>query len=157
MSIHQQGWLIVFGEIEGLRWVIRSKRMAWSAATCPRASRLRPGDQLILYVGRGAFNNPSRDRSQLVGLAEVLSPVRPLRKPVVIAGREFVCACDLRLQSILPERGGVPMEPYVERLGFIRRKDVWGAYLRSGLVELPTDDLALLRRAIAESGQGPLQ
>lgn len=142
------GWLLVFGEIEGLRWVLRNKRMAFSAATCPRAKKIQPGDELVLYVGRGAFHNPTRDRSQIAGLARVTGPVQQLRKPVVIAGREFACACPIEVGAVLPERQGMRVEPLIPKLSFIKKKTVWGQYLRAGLVELPDGDLRLIRSAL---------
>ncbi len=144
----QNGWLVVFSEIDGLRWVLKNRKMAFSAATCPRAARIEPGDEMILYVARGAFHNPTRDRSQVIGLATVAGPVKRLRKPVSIAGRDFTCACPLEFGLVLPERHGVPVEPLVDRLSFIQRKEVWGQYLRSGLIRLSTQDLALLRNKI---------
>lgn len=151
-----QGWVVVLAEAEGLRWVLEHSRMAWTEASSRRASRVRPGDRLVLYVARGAFHNPTRDESQLLGLAEVLSPVRRFRKPVEIAGRRFVCGCDLRLEVVLPEREGVPVRPLVNRLSFVKRKDVWGQYFRSGLVQVPAADLRVLERAIRqEAGRAP--
>lgn len=144
----RRGWLIVFGEIEGFRWVVQHGRMAFTERTCPRAARIRKGDELVLYVGRGAFHDPTRDRSQLAGWATATSGVEPLPRPLALAGREFVCACDLRIRKVLPERQGVPIAPLIPRLDFIRRKDVWGQYLRNGLVELPPNDLEVLRSAL---------
>ncbi len=53
---------------------------------------------MILYVARGAFHNPTRDESQLIGVAEVTTPVRRFRRPLELAGRRFVCGCDLRIE-----------------------------------------------------------
>jgi hypothetical protein len=148
------GWVVVLAEAEGLRWVLQRSRMAWTEASARRAEQIRPGDRLVLYVARGAFHNPTRDESQLIGLAEVTSPVRRLPRPVRIAGRSFVCGCDLRLEIVLPERRGAPVRPLVPKLSFVRRKEVWGQYFRSGLIRVPPGDLAVLetavRRAAAE-------
>jgi hypothetical protein len=143
-----QGWLVVLAEAEGLRWVLEHSRMAWTEASARRASRIRPGDRMVLYVARGAFHNPTRDESQLLGLAKVASPVRRFRRPVELAGRRFVCGCDLRLELVLPGRHGVPVRPLVERLSFVKRKEVWGQYFRSGLVQVPTQDLHVMATAI---------
>ncbi len=125
-----QCWVVVLAEAEGLRWVLEHSRMAWTEASATRASRIRPGDRIVLYVGRGAFHNPTRDESQLLGFAEVTSPVRRLPRPVELGGRTFVVGCDLRLERVLPERHGVPIRPLVGRLSFVKRKDVWGQYCR---------------------------
>ncbi len=144
-------WLVVLAEAEGLRWVLRERRMAWSAASAKRASQIRPGDRLVLYVARGAFHNPTRDESRLLGLATVTSPVEPLPRPLELAGRTFVVGCSLDLEVVLPERGGVPVHPLVPRLSFIKRKEAWGQSLRSGLVPLPERDAAILTRAIRQA------
>lgn len=141
-------WLVAFGEIEGLRWVLEHERMAFSPGLSRRAAQIQPGDSLVLYVTRGAFHNPTRDRSQIAGLATVKSPVARLRRPVVIDGREFTSACDLEIGIVLPERQGLPVEPLVANLGFIKKKDVWGGYFRSGLVQLPDRDFRTVARAL---------
>jgi hypothetical protein len=141
-------WLVAFGEIEGLRWVMEQRRMAFSEGLAKRATKIRVGDTLLLYVTRGAFHNPTRDRSQLVGVATVRSPARRLSRPVFIAGRDFVATCRIQVETTLPERGGVPFEPLVQRMTFIRRKDAWGQYLRAGLIALPPDDFKVLSDAI---------
>ncbi len=148
MTDGRSGWVVVLAEAEGLRWVLERSRMAWTEASARRASRIRPGDRIVLYVARGAFHNPTRDESQLLGLAEVTSPVRRLPRPIELAGKTFVVGCDLRFETVLPERHGVPIRPLVGRLSFVKRKDVWGQYFRSGLVQVPVRDLQVLATAI---------
>lgn len=142
------GWLIAFGEIEGLRWVLDQGQMAFSEGLAGRAAKMQVGDGLVLYVTRGAFHNPSRDQSQLAGIATVTSPVRRLPKPVSIGGREFAVVCRLDVKVSLSERDGVPFAPLIRRMRFIRRKDAWGQYLRAGLIALPREDFDVLSKAI---------
>ncbi len=146
------GWVVVLAEVEGLRWVLERSRMAWTEASARRAARVQPGDRLVLYVARGAFHNPTRDESQLLALAEVVSPVRRLPRPLELAGRRFVVGCELRFEVVLPERRGVPVRSLVDRLSFVRRKEAWGQYFRSGLVRVPPADLQLLASAVREAG-----
>ena len=148
-----QTWLVAFGEIDGLRWVLKHSRMAFSEGLAWRASRIRPGDQLVLYATRGAFHNPTRDRSQLAGLARATSPVRRLRRPVQIRGRDYVVACDIQVTVSLPERQGVDFAPFVRKLEFIRRKNVWGQYLRAGLVPISRDDGRFLEREVRKAAR----
>ncbi len=155
-GLERAGWVAVLAEAEGLRWVLERSRMAWTEASARRAAQIRPGDALVLYVARGAFHNPTRDESRLVALAEVTTPVRRLRQPVELAGRTFVVGCDLRFEARLPERGGVPVRPLVPRLSFVRRKEVWGQYFRSGLVRVPPEDLEVLARAVREAASDRL-
>lgn len=74
----------------------------------------------------------------------------PYRSPLRVAGREFASGCrlELEIQVALPERQGVPVEPLVGALSFVRRPAVWGQYFRAGLVRLGPDDLELLRSAV---------
>jgi hypothetical protein len=147
--------VVVLAEAEGLRWMLKRSRMAWTEASARRAEQIRPRHRLLLYVARGAFHNPTRDESHLIGLAEVASPVRRFRRPVELAGRRFVCGCDLRLEVVLPERRGAPVRPLVPELSFVRRKEVWGQYLRSGLVQVPTEDLDRMTDPRPEVGYLP--
>ena len=148
------GWVVALAEAEGLRWVLSHARMAWTQASARRASVVRPGDRLVLYVARGAFHNPTRDRSQLLGLAEVTSPcggsTGPSRSP---GGRSWPGAT---FASRWPSRsaGGVPVRELVDRLSFIRRKEVWGQYFPSGLVALPSPDLRVMEAALRRAA-GP--
>jgi hypothetical protein len=145
-------WVAVLSEAEGLRWVLKNSRMAFSAGSATKAAKVQPGDGIVLYVARSTFHNPTRDESQLGGVGIVSSAVRPLRNHVELAGREFVCACDLDLEVVLPERAGVPVRPLINRLGFVRRKEVWGQYFRSGLIEVPRRDFALMAKALLRAG-----
>jgi hypothetical protein len=142
-------WLIAFSEIEGLRWVLKHDRMIFSEGAARRAGDIQVGDKFVLYVTRGAFHSPTRDRSQLAGLAVVKTPVRRLGKAVTLAGREFVVGCGIELKSCFPERGGVPFGPLIQRMDFIRRKDAWGHYLRPGLVALSSKDFDVLHGVIS--------
>ena len=143
-------WLVAFAEIAGLRWVLDQERMAFTSRAAARARRIDVGDGLVLYVTRGAFHNPTRDRSQIAGLATVATPVRRLAPPVEIGGRAFAGGCDIGVEIVLPERQGIAFEPLISKLTFIRRKDVWGQYLRAGLVALPPSDFQVIRGAISK-------
>lgn len=50
-----------------------------------------------------------------------------LRRPIEIAGRRFVCSCDLQFERDHPERAGVPVRRFVDRLSFVKCKDVWAS------------------------------
>jgi hypothetical protein len=122
--------------------------MAFGTGQDGRASRIRRGDKLFLYTSRAAFNNPTRDESQLLGLATARTAVARLSRPVVIADRQFVVGCKLHLQVVLPLRRALPFRPLVDRLSFVARKDAWSAYMRSSLIRLPTGDAHVLERAL---------
>lgn len=144
-------WISVIGEAEGLRWILAHNRMAWTVASSRRAALLAPGDDLVLYVSRNAFHNPSRDESQLVALATAHTELKRLKQPMALAGREFITTTGVRFSLQLPEREGVAIKPLVPHLSFVRRPEVWGMYFRSGLIEIPEDDFSILKDAIRES------
>lgn len=144
-------WLSVIGDVEGLRWVLRHGRMAWTVASSRRAALLTPGDSLVVYVSRNAFHNPTRDASQLAAVATILTATKQLKRPMALAGRKFIATTDVQLDLRLPEREGVAVKPLVPRLGFVRRPEVWGMYFRSGLIEISGADFLILKDAISES------
>jgi len=141
-------WLVVFGEIEGYRWVVQNRRMAFTEGLCRRAADIRPMDQIVLYMSRAAFHNPTRDRSQLIGLARTGTSVGRMKQDVRIGDRVYVCGCKLLFDLLLPEREGVPADRLIPRLSFVRKPDQWGHCLRSGLIRLTQKDFALLAREV---------
>jgi hypothetical protein len=141
-------WLFVLGEADGLRWVIENKRMAFTQPRCRTAGQIRRGDDVILYVTRGAFHNPTRDQPQMAALMRVRSGAVELRPPLELAGRTFRCQVGLTPVVVLPERKGVPVRPIVNRLQLVKRSEVWGQYFRSSLIELGSSDFDLLAATI---------
>lgn len=144
-------WLVVLGEAEGLRWVIDSKKMAFTEARCRLAAEIRSRDDVILYVTRGAFHNPTRDEPQLAGLMRVRSGASLLDPPLDLAGRTFHCQVGLTPVIVLPERRGVPIRPIVKQLQLVKRPEVWGQYFRSSLLEISAADHAVLAGALLDA------
>jgi hypothetical protein len=141
-------YLLIIGEAEALRWIVANERMAFAAHRTRDASRIATGDRLLLFTTRGCFHNPTRDRSRLVGEAEVTSEVTPLDDPLEIAGREFSSACDLTLLTLAPFRQGVEFVPLVKRLSIFPDERSWPVRLRRTLVPLPAGDADLLRHEL---------
>ena len=108
------------------------------------ATGVSPGDEVALYVTRGAFHCPTRDFSQVVAVGHFGGSVTG--KKVLIAGEEFPQSVPLRLGTVLPEREGMPFGPLVERMSFIVKKAGWGPYLRRALVRIPDEDMSVLRK-----------
>jgi hypothetical protein len=141
-------WVWVFGEVEGLRWVLKHRRMAFPAAAAGRIGTMGPGDQAILYLTRGAFHNPTRDVSQLGGLVTVTGPLRQ-GKAVEIAGREFAWFVPIEPEIILPERQGPEVRVVAPCLALVKRPRVWGQYFRATPIEVSEKDFMVMVRAIA--------
>jgi hypothetical protein len=147
------GWLVVLAEKEAIRWVLDNGRMAFSEGLCSRAAAMDEGDPIVLSVARGAYHNPTRDQSHILGIARAASRTRRLRTPLELAGRSFSCVLDLSFDLILEERVGTPFKPLVSNLLFIRRPEVWGHYLRAGLVRITKRDVSTFERAIAKAAR----
>lgn len=144
-------WLWVFGDIEGLRWVARRQRMAFADHADRDVARMRPGDRAVLYLTRGAFHNPTRDRARLAGLATVTGA--PHRRRATIAGREFTWQVPIRIDLLLPERAGPEVAPLAPQLSFVRRPEVWGQYFRRSPRPLTDTDFALLAAAVEDAAR----
>lgn len=141
-------WVALLAEAEGLRWVLGNSRMAWTAGSAKRASQVQDGRRPpALCI---AWSVPqSHSRPVAIGRhSEVTSHVISVRKPLTIAGREFVCACEIRPESVLPERQGAPVGPLVAQLTLVDRKDVWGPVLPLGAYPVASSRLKVMADAV---------
>jgi hypothetical protein len=136
----------VFGEIQGLNWVVDNSTMAFSTLS-PRLSTIEPGDEAILYTSRGAFHNPTRDVARLVGLAEVTGTMR-VGEDIEIAGRDFAFFVPIKVTLLLPERTGPSVREFAPLLKVVKRKKVWGQYFRSSPIAVEDSDFSLMKTAL---------
>jgi hypothetical protein len=60
--------LLILGDRDALRWVLRNERMAFEAHRRKDVTRLAVGDTLFVYTMRGCFHNPTRDRAVSSGV-----------------------------------------------------------------------------------------
>ena len=67
------------------------------------ARRVAPHDRVFLYTTRLCFQNPTRDRGRVIGLAVVTKPSRRLAEAVTFGGREYV------IELALPHRATRPI------------------------------------------------
>lgn len=142
-------YLLVLGEREAIRWVVTSGRMAFPATPRREVADLREGDRLLLVSTRGAFHNPTRDRTRVIGAATVVTTVEPFDDPVALAGRVFASGCSIKLESLAPYLDGVELAPLVERLDAFRGHSEWGMMLRRPLVFVSNADEVLLSSLLA--------
>ena len=87
-------WLAVLGQAEGLKWVVGNRRLPLTLTGCSRYT-FQQGDRVFLLVTRGAYHNPTRDRTRLIAAATVTGHSRPLAPPVRILSWEFHCFAPL--------------------------------------------------------------
>jgi hypothetical protein len=148
-------YLLVLGEREAIWWVLTESRMAFQAHRAAQAARqLEPGVQLLLYVTRGAFHNPTRDRGQVIGEAIVASPLTSLDDALSMAGRKFTVACDLDIRAIAPRSEGVDLAALVDQLESFPVKHAWSARMRQPLVAFTDSDSQEVRRRLRGSTAG---
>jgi hypothetical protein len=147
---HTASYLLIISEAQALRWIVSNRRMAFAAHRTRDAGRIAVGDRLLMFTTRGCFHNPTRDRSRLVGEAEVSSAVTTLDEPLEIAGRQFASACDLALLTLARLREGCEFAPLVKHLSIFPDERSWPVRLRRTLVSLPTSDAELLRHQLYE-------
>jgi hypothetical protein len=134
--------MIILGDCDAIGWVLSNGRMAVNGRV---AALPDPGERVALYVTRGAYRNPTRDRAQIIGLAEVTEP--PRTADVVVAGRSYAKSFGLRFDDVAEQRAGLPFEPLVPRLRFISNKASWGGAVRRPVVRLPEADFRLIEKA----------
>lgn len=145
-------YLAVLGEQEAIRWVVSTGRMAFPSTPRREVGALREGDVLFLLSTRGAFHNPTRDRTRVIGRARVTSSVLRFDTRLELAGRIFESGCSLRIMSLAPYREGVEIAPLAGDLDVLVGKTHWGMLLRRPLVRLNEADAALLGSKLAVWG-----
>ena len=152
-------YLLILSEREAVAWVLSQQRMAFPARRRAEIDRLAVGDRLILLTTRGCWHNPTRDRTRLIGTAEVTSPVRALDDTVTIAGRDFTRGCDLKLERVTPYRTGVEVAPLVPELEVFpdTRPGAWAVRIRRPLVQLGRADTELLTGRLAAVAGDPAE
>jgi hypothetical protein len=135
-------WMIILGDCDAIAWVLSNGRMAVNGRV---AALPDPGERVALYVTRGAYRNPTRDRAQIIGLAQVTEP--PEISEVVVAGRSYAKSFGLRFDDVAEPRAGLPFEPLVPRLRFIGNKASWGGAVRRPVVRLSEADFRVIEEA----------
>lgn len=66
----------------------------------------------------------------------------------MIAGREFLSACKLAIDQLVPYPKGLELKPLVGKMDAFPNPNAWAVYLRRPLVPLSDADVALLARGL---------
>lgn len=138
-------YLLVLGEREAILWVLLNEQMAFPPTPRREVSALQPGDELVLLTTRGAYHNPTRGRTRIIGTATVKSKVTQLNPQVKIAGRTFVSGCRIKLKTLAPYSTGPEIGPLAPQIHALRGQKNWGMLLRKPLVPIDDSDVALLK------------
>lgn len=141
-------YLLVLGEREAIRWVLTTGRMAFPATPRREVAALREADQLFLVTTRGAFHNPTRDRTRVIGTAIVTTRVERFDETLELAGRTFESGCSIEVTSLAPYLAGIELSPLAHQLDALRGQAHWGMLLRRPLVPIGDADAALLRHEL---------
>nr|WP_082535081.1 hypothetical protein [Nonomuraea pusilla] len=141
-------YLLILADRRAIAWVLNEQRMAFPQTARTEVRDLKPGDELFVYVTRGAYHNPGRDRGMVVGRAIAVSAVEWLEKPVKIGAREFPRGCKIELCDLTPWGDGVELVPLLPDLEAFPVPAVWSSKLRRPLLRLPEGDALLLRREL---------
>ena len=146
MSDEHPAFLIILGNLQGLAYVLREERMAFSPK---RRVQLSPGDEVFLYTTRGLFGNPTRDRSRIIGVARVTSPIKVFDSELNIDGRIYISGCRLSLTGLAPLGEGLPMNEVVDSLDMFKPDPrTWSIRLRRSLVPLGKRDARIIREGL---------
>ena len=141
-------YLLVLGERDAIRWVLTTGQMAFPSTPRREVAALREGDELFLLTTRGAFHNPTRDRTRIIGTAVVTTSVARFDDALELAGRTFESGCSIEVTSLTPYLEGVELAPLADKLDTLRGKAHWGMLLRRPLVPIALADATLLRREL---------
>lgn len=141
-------YLLILAEREALLWVLLNEQMAFPAKPRREVSALQAGDELILLTTRGAFHNPTRDRTRVIGTATVQSIVSQLDPQLEIAGRRFASGCKIKLETLAPYSTGPEIGPLAPQIQALHGEEHWGWLLRKPLVLLEESDAILLKREL---------
>ncbi|WP_051180056.1 hypothetical protein [Nocardia concava] len=151
-------YLLILGEREAVAWVLRESRMAFPATHRAEVNRLRIGDRLLVLTTRGCWHNPTRDRTRVIGSAEVTTPVLPYEKPLNIAGRDFTRSCEIDIHQLSPYLTGVELVPLVPQLRCFpdKRAGAWSLRLRRPLLQIDDSDDVCIRNKLNEMSGRPI-
>ena len=137
-------YLLPIADKEPLTWIVTSQQTAFAANSIRLASRLQPGDRLLLYATRGCFRNPTRDRGRVIGVASVRGPVERLKRSIRFGEREYGWGVKLQIHALVPRRQGVELAPLVSQLKTFPDPRSWSARMRRALVPLDPADAETL-------------
>lgn len=144
-------WILVFADHNALAQVITQRTMQFLPTQARRVQQLAVGDEAFLYTTRGAYRNPSLDRSRLVGHVTLTSPVRTSDQENFISGREASHFASISLNRLAAFRSGIDFRLLVEQLDLTRNRLHWGQMLRQSPVAISIADAVLLARGLRTS------
>ncbi|MDV8015621.1 hypothetical protein R4P70_30315 [Rhodococcus sp. IEGM 1241] len=140
--------LVVLGNAEAVRWVLKNQRMAFSEVGRRTASRLSRGDTLVFYAGVKcwpALGGKVRPKAGImIGSAVVLTEVARLRTAAQVGGRKFEYGCEVFFERLAALGSGLSISDVKNDLELTAGRANYGQVLRRTPILLSSADTALL-------------
>lgn len=128
--------IFVVGSRVALEFILDNEVMAFRAAV--KTELLTEGMKFAIYTTRGAYGNPSKDRSQILALGRLVSGVTD--HPHSIGHELFPRSCQLRIEARLPWRNGLLFEPLIDELAFVGGRRRYSSVFHRTIVKVPVKD-----------------
>jgi hypothetical protein len=145
--------LAVVNDRSALAWIARESCLAFPSTRRREALTIAPGDEIFLYVTRGAYHNPTRDRAQICAAFLAHRSAEALAAPILIAGREFLFLLPVVAQVVAAPRRGADFASMAESMEFIPAGCSWAPFLRRAIFLVPSHDAAVLRRELSRAAR----
>jgi len=139
-------WIFVTNE---QNWKVVKEKNVWGLPRGRENSikRVKKGDKAFIYLMQEKTKNKTVP-TRIIGFFEVVSD------PFTSSERIFkdrLYPNRVRLKPILVlEKNYLEFKPLVPKLSFIKNKNYWSGYFRSGLVEISEKDYELLKSELAK-------
>jgi len=146
-------FLLILGDADGLAYVLREHRMAF---TPKRRIPLTRGDIVFLYTTRRVFRNTSAGRGLIIGRAEIISDIVKFESGLRIADRVYTSGCHLAITGLVPLGEGLELRQIVDELEtFHPHPKRWAFRIYSSFLQLSPKDASVIQEKIQPLLQDP--
>lgn len=128
--------IFVVGSRSALEYILDKQVMAFRSSV--KTEVLSAGMRFAIYTTRGAYGNPSKDRSQVLAIGRLVSGVTD--QPHSIGNELFPQSCQLRIEARLPWRNGLAFDPLVDELAFVGGRRRYASVFHRTIVKVPVAD-----------------
>ena len=146
-------FLLILGDADGLAYVLREHRLAF---TRKRRIPLTRGDIVFLYTTRRIFRSPSTGRGLIIGRAEIISDIVKFESGLRIADRVYTVGCQLAITGLVPLGEGVELRQIVDELEtFHPHPKRWVFRMYGSFLRLSPKDASVIQEKIQPLLQDP--
>ena len=142
-----QRWIVTISE-DNLQAALKHKVLGVRQRYRAQVARMRAGDTVVFYVSkkRAGYGGPRSSISRFGPIVQVSGGLFRSDTPIWNSRTHEVFPYRVPM-SVLAE-GTARATDVVPRLGFIRFKDKWGAYLLPAVRQISDDDFEVVRTAV---------